>query len=381
MTCATHIVPQFAPVIDGVGDYALGLARNLRGLHGINSRFIVCDPQWTGSAEVDGFAVAGPGTFRNTGLASALQGSDTAILHYVGYGYHPRGTPVWLADGVEEWKAGGGRRLLTVFHEIWSSGPPWRRVFYSAPLQKRLALRILAASDHAVASTQWAFRLLEGAKPGGVSLLPIPSSLPPPDGPTDRPRTSAPWRPIFFGQAWTRTPAIRLHRPLLRTMHARNLLDRVLVMGKEARGGRAASEDVALLETILPAGQIEVLGERLARDAGLGFNQADFLLSQHKGRDACKSSAVMSAFACGCPAVLADAEEADPLREGEHFLACGGGAAAIDTFLDKLSGRSLPAIAQSARQWHARNADWSIAAAVFAKQLAGARATQPCAAG
>jgi len=46
---------RLPPEIDGVGDYALSLARQLRLDFGIEMHFIVCDPTWAGATEIEDF--------------------------------------------------------------------------------------------------------------------------------------------------------------------------------------------------------------------------------------------------------------------------------------------------------------------------------------
>jgi glycosyltransferase involved in cell wall biosynthesis len=372
----THIVPTFAPVIDGVGDYALNLARQLRAGHGIDSRIIVCDARWSGPAEVDGFAVDGPTGFDARSLGQALKNATTVILHYVGYGFHARGIPTWLTTALEKW-ATAQTRLVTVFHEIWSAGPPWRTVFYLAPLQKKIARKILNLSAHAFISTAWAARLLETLKPGAMTQLPVSSNV---DlAANNRARASAcgPWRPIFFGQTWTRLPAVERHARLLGALHAQGAIDQVLVMGKESSD---RSEDVLALGKIVPPEKISVLGERSAAAAASGFAEADFLLSSHRGRDICKSSAALSAVACGCPIVAVDADDSAPLVDGTHFLGCDASDQNITRFAQELANGKLPAISAAARAWYFENAAWPIIAAKIAAQLSPQTSQMPRAA-
>jgi hypothetical protein len=53
-----QIVPRLPPAIDGVGDYALNLARQLRQDFSIHTHFLVCDPNWNGKTELEGFSCA-----------------------------------------------------------------------------------------------------------------------------------------------------------------------------------------------------------------------------------------------------------------------------------------------------------------------------------
>src|SRR4051812_30627449 len=104
MTSLIHIAPQLPPAIDGVGDYCWNLWRH----------WPEAKPDWTfliargakatsavwREVEVSEFA---PG---RSSLVKPLEqsGGETAVLHYVGYGYQPKGIPVWLPGEIERWK-------------------------------------------------------------------------------------------------------------------------------------------------------------------------------------------------------------------------------------------------------------------------------------
>src|SRR5271170_715631 len=108
----THIVPALAPQLDGVGDYALNLALHLRQSHGVESRFIVCDPQWDGPSRVEDFAVRRLRLRNEAGiwslLASPKEQHPDVLLHYAGHGYDKRGVPLWLYLGIKSWLAESG---------------------------------------------------------------------------------------------------------------------------------------------------------------------------------------------------------------------------------------------------------------------------------
>jgi hypothetical protein len=79
---------------------------------------------------------------------------DTAlIVHYANYAYSRRGVPLWLARGLGLWKLGSDRRrLVTIFHEVEASGPPWRSSFWLQRLQRQVARRVARLSDAAITS-------------------------------------------------------------------------------------------------------------------------------------------------------------------------------------------------------------------------------------
>jgi len=151
------IIPRLPPVIDGVGDYALSLARQMRKDFGVETHFIVGDPTRSGADCIEGFSVSQLLAQSSADLFSLLSGKGqmTVLLHYGGYGYAKRGCPVWLVDAFERWRADdGGRFLLTMFHELYASGPPWTSAFWLSRLQRNLAARLARLSDHCFTSME-----------------------------------------------------------------------------------------------------------------------------------------------------------------------------------------------------------------------------------
>ncbi len=202
-----QIVSRLPPAIDGVGDYAFLLAKQLRAAHDIHTRFVVCDPTWKNaetlkpeilksaigstvklqpsvfslqpSTMLDGFPVY---QLRERSAAELLRVlsqpgmPQTVLLQYVGYGYEKRGCPVWLVNALREWKnaeklktkklksvsgcqhfsvsdfmgVSAQPRLIAMFHELYAFGPPWRSSFWTSPIQQWLAARLCRAADTCV---------------------------------------------------------------------------------------------------------------------------------------------------------------------------------------------------------------------------------------
>lgn len=179
------IIPRLLPVTDGVGDYALNLARQLCRDFGIDTHFIVGDPTWKGTSEIEGFSISQVTRRSASTLRSLLsfhhQTSITVLLHYVGYGYAKRGEPFWLVEGLERWYNGtGNAQLVTMFHELYAFGPPWTSAFWLSPLQKNLATRLAQLSDRCLTSRKpyadTLFTLSQG-KQTAIPTLPIFSNL------------------------------------------------------------------------------------------------------------------------------------------------------------------------------------------------------------
>src|SRR5438874_13373770 len=137
------IVPHSPGSFDGVGDYALNLARALSFEHGIITTFLVAGK--TSTASKDGYAViSGLNPATSAELASA---HEHVILHYVNYGYQARGVPFLLRSFVKKLRRNLRGRWITVFHELYASGPPWKSAFWLRPFQVRIARDMIDASS------------------------------------------------------------------------------------------------------------------------------------------------------------------------------------------------------------------------------------------
>jgi len=143
-------VPRTPGSFDGVGDYALTVARKLRQLFGYETIFAAHD--LSGTANVDGFEVR-PFQIQETSQLSGAE-FDHVILHYVNYGYQARGIPFALVPIVRELRDNCRGRFLTIFHELYASGPPWKSSFWLQPLQKRIARTIAQLSGVCLVSSE-----------------------------------------------------------------------------------------------------------------------------------------------------------------------------------------------------------------------------------
>ncbi|HEY9602152.1 MAG TPA: glycosyltransferase family 1 protein [Allocoleopsis sp.] len=173
----TAIVPRLPPAVDGLGDYGLNLARQLRQDFGLVTDFIVGDPNWVAGTSVDGFTVRQVERQSAAALVDLLpkesQSSAIVLLHYVGYGYAKRGCPIWLVQGLERWrKAATNRCLVTMFHEIHAFGPIWTSQFWTSPLQKNLVTRLVVRSDRCLTSKQGFAEILDRLSPGKHDKIP-----------------------------------------------------------------------------------------------------------------------------------------------------------------------------------------------------------------
>ena len=143
-----QIVPHLPGTFDGVGDYALNLARALSTDHGITTTFLVAGE--TSVTSKDGYAVIAG--LRRDASAELARKCRHVILHYVNYGYQARGVPFSLRSFAKQMRSQLRGRWVTMFHELYASGPPWKSAFWLRPLQVGIARDIIDASTACVVS-------------------------------------------------------------------------------------------------------------------------------------------------------------------------------------------------------------------------------------
>jgi hypothetical protein len=178
-----QIVPALPPSTNGVGDYALAVARTMRREFGVDTQFVVGNEAWQGPEEVEGFAVRKVAARTAQGLEAALLEVEEArvLLQLSGYGYSRRGCPFWLLDGLKRWRGKQtDARLVTMFHELYAWGPPWSSTFWVSPAQRMVAAGIARRSDVAVTNIQRhreALERFDSSKRGSIEVLAIPSNV------------------------------------------------------------------------------------------------------------------------------------------------------------------------------------------------------------
>jgi hypothetical protein len=173
--CILQIIPRAPGSLDGVGDYALNLARGLLAQHDLRTVFAVAQES---SAEAkDGFQIVS-GLDQSAAANSLAERCDHIVLHYVNYGYQARGVPFSLSSFLRRARRNNRGRLLTIFHELYASGPPWTSMFWLQPLQKKIAREIARLSDGTVVSNETIHAQLQKLAPGVcASILPVSSNF------------------------------------------------------------------------------------------------------------------------------------------------------------------------------------------------------------
>lgn len=337
-----QIVPRLPPTTSGVADYATLLAGRLAAEHQWETRFLLADGGSGPAEPVSGFRVDRPARCGAAELRSALEeiAGDTTpvLLHYVGYGYQKRGCPLWLVQGLEQWKrASAKRKLAVVFHELFATGPIWTSSFWLSRFQRHLAARLAQAADGCLTNmARYADDLGHYAPhhAGRIVVRPVFSNLGEPPAPPPL-RERAPLLVIFGGGAWTRE-ALRQHTELLDRLCAQLGCERIAAIGPRAGHrwtGRTAFEEMG----VLPAPELSAI----LLQARAGY------LSYYSGY--LGKSGIFAAY---CAHRLLpifpepNASEADGLRASTHYLT----AAQLDA---RPSLDSQQGVADAAHAWYA----------------------------
>jgi hypothetical protein len=231
------IVPRLSPTIDGVGDYALNIARQLRQNAGIDTVFFVCDPDWNGAAVIEGFSTVKIET-RSVGsllLRLKRQASTSVLLQFSGYGYSKRSCCFWLIEALEQWKQStANAHLVTMFHEVYSVfGVPWKSQFWASPIQRLLAARLIEISDCSLTNTDLHATMLNGLsadKCHDFPILPVFSNVGEPEG--ILPLSARKKHLVVFGQVGNRIKAYQESAGRLELICKQLNIEAVIDIGK-----------------------------------------------------------------------------------------------------------------------------------------------------
>lgn len=188
-----QIVPKTPGGHDGVGDYALNLAKTLSADYGLTTVFAVG---------------------KDSGAAEG--GCDHVILHYVNYGYQKRGVPFRLLSILRKLRENCRGRFLTIFHELYASGPPWGSAFWLRPFQIRIAQEIARLCDACVVSDESMLRELRRLKPEvHASVLPVSSNFGEPSFTPEQFASRDPHRWVICGGTALVEQSVRSFRTIL----------------------------------------------------------------------------------------------------------------------------------------------------------------------
>ncbi len=163
-----HIAPELPPDVGGVADYTDILSQRLAEVANGDIELVLvhAGKDSTEVVDVDYSVVNLSGEQSAPALADTVRqladgaaGRSVVLLEYSGYGYAKRGAPLWLARGLSRSCGDVDIPLITIFHELYATGPPWTSAFWYSFLQKRvvrqLAQRSTATLTNRPDSVSW----------------------------------------------------------------------------------------------------------------------------------------------------------------------------------------------------------------------------------
>lgn len=217
------IAPESEPGRGGVGDYTLRLLEKLPGRKQV--RVLVPSGD----------------------LAQLPPNIDSVLVQYSAYGFDRFGFPRNLIRGLIDWKKQTGRRLVVMFHEIWTFWPVTNKNFFVQLLHRQAIKRLLQHVDVALTSTPSQAQHLEALSPGTpVYVLPVGSNIQP-RGDIDLPRKPE-WA-VLFGLQRARIRALQKMQASLVSLAAAKRITKIISVGASS-GSQGDAEERRLLEDL-----------------------------------------------------------------------------------------------------------------------------------
>lgn len=342
-----QIVPRRSVEPEGVGDYARLIAARLLRDHGWRTIFIAATAlpserrlrdDWQThelpSRSADALIVA-------LARIAAEYPDVPIIVHLSAYGYHDKGAALWLATALENWRrAHPAVPIVTIFHELFATGPVWRSAFWLGPVQAHIARRIQRISDAGITTTDRYKASLDSwrRQAGPTHKMPVFSTI----GDLDvcAPASQRPATLVIFGRPGIYDDVYRRGLPLVEALIRSQRIERIVDIG---------ARPIAPPPTIGGI-QVEQRGEidtgplqGLLADARFG------LLAYDAGRLA-KSTIFAAYLAHGVIPVCLSAEvgDSDGLSPTIHYLKLAGPA----DVPERIGTAALDALQQSGRDWY-----------------------------
>lgn len=236
------------------------------------------------------------------------------LVHYSAYGYARWGLCGWLVRGVRAWRdACPGRRLITIFHELYATGPPWRVSFWSSHPQQQLARALARVSDSVITtSSASAAKLGVWSTPHRVHASPVFSNVGELRCPPSLAARSG--LAVVFGQ---REAKRRCYAALLESQVALRDALQLLRIQRLIDIGPAADAPVAIA-----GAPVEVLGPLPASDVSAMLSDSRVGFLDYPRHVLAKSGILAAYLAHGMLAVNLSLERAGGLEfnEGHEFV-------------------------------------------------------------
>ena len=274
----------------------------------------------------------------DAGTQPNSQETFSLLMHFSGYGYEQRGLCFWLLREVERAKARLRDRLrvVTMFHELFASGPLWGSAFWLSPLQARIARKLARLSDAIWTNTdshgRWLREQVGPSTP--ITVQPVFSTVGEPEHRT--PTSGREPSLVVFGSVSTRRRALAALPRYVEAL-GRQGISEILEVGS----GEATSWTAQGLK-------LRFLGRMEKPDLRALLERSAFGLIEYPPNCLGKST-VFAAYAVhGCVSInVADAgHDSDGLQSGQHFVSLSH-----DTLLPT-DPKALEAMASAAFNWY-----------------------------
>jgi hypothetical protein len=345
-----QLVPGAPPLINGVGDYGLTVARSLRETFQLNSTFVVCNPHWNGPERVDSFPAIALRSRRADHLVRLLSGLQrqtneltVVLLQLSPYGYDANACPFWLAQGLRAWKSSHrGGCLVTYFHELYATSMPWRRAFWFSPWQRRCTRAICHLSDFSITSLQHFASILARWTPhrkGRLDTLPVVSNV---GEPTQlKPHASRPRQMVVWGSSQAKQEIYRRSRRALERIVAAVQPEKIVEFGPPAPLAVAALAGIA----------VERLGVSPAEEISAVLADSIAGVFAYNPNCLAKSGLFAALSAHGVPAIVLPTDphafpEQDGIEAGKHYLR------AEDMGANRWEAAALRQVGAAALEWY-----------------------------
>jgi hypothetical protein len=239
------------------------------------------------------------------------------FLQYVGYGYAKRGCPEWLVQGLYQWKTNNPvQKILTMFHEVYGSGPPWTSSFWLGPLQKKLVYQLVKISDQCITSNQYYADLIQriiGRKLPNITVIPIFSNIGEPKH--ILPLSERSKRIVVFGHRNSRSQVYQKCQSALETVCSQLNIEEIYDIGVPTGLDLSSINGIPILQKgITEATEIS----QILQDSIVGF--LNFPLPKYLAK-----SGVFSAFCSHGVIPCMKASSAIPIdniESGKHYWSC-----------------------------------------------------------
>ncbi|MBD2075253.1 glycosyltransferase family 1 protein [Phormidium sp. FACHB-592] len=334
-----QIYPRLPPTIDGIGDYAMTLAKGLSQCN-IRTYFMTAHQEKMFGDER--FPIVPLHTHSPQAFVDAIpQHIQAVILHFSDYPYDAkRGIPVWLVRALETMKQQRSLRLLVMFHEF-PSFYLLKKTFYLFPWQRSVAWQLAQLADviitnNAVTKTLIAKYFLAKDKQPPILNLPVFSNI----GELEKllPLEQRQRRLIVFGTPGRRARIYQRSQAMLKNCCQLLGIEEICDIGSPLHLDQSTLAGIPLVEMgEQPAARISQL---------MSDSLAGIVYSTDNGRLA-KSGVFATYCAHGLVPIVTQEKATllDGLQAETNFLFAGMQA-------ESLAMERLQAIADAAHQWY-----------------------------